>query len=120
MSTSVINENHATAARAPCQRVSRAAWPSRESRHPDSGVALRPAKFATRDQQEVAVVEIRRDDDIGDAGFVFHGKEDEALGCARALAGNDAASGAHEVSVLTDAQFCGGQDVAATQCGGII
>ena len=51
-------------------------------------------KFAARDQQAVAVVEIRCDDDISDAGFVFHGKEDEAFGCARALASNDAASGA--------------------------
>src|ERR1700733_13001947 len=72
-------------------------------------------KFATRDQQAVAVVKIRRDDDIGDASFVFQGKEDEAFGCARALASNDAASGAHEVSVLSGAQFFGGQDVAATQ-----
>src|SRR5579859_5653630 len=72
-------------------------------------------EFATRDQQAVLVVEVRPDDNIGDAGFVFHGKEDEALGCARALASNDTASGAHEVTILTGAQLFGGQDVAATQ-----
>ena len=34
------------------------------------------------------------EDDVGDAGFVFEGEKDEALGCAGALAGDDAAGDA--------------------------
>jgi hypothetical protein len=34
------------------------------------------------------------EDDVGDAGFVFEGEKYEALGCAGALAGDDAAGNA--------------------------
>jgi len=48
--------------------------------------ALDQQKRRLDDDQAIGGVEIGPDDDVGDAGFVFEGEEDEALGGARALA----------------------------------
>jgi len=58
----------------------------------------------------VSFVHLRCDDDVGDAGFVFHGEKDEALCCARALAGDDAAGGSDPFSIAAGAEFFGGED----------
>ena len=51
------------------------------------------------DEQAVAVIEVGVNDDVGDAGFVFKGKEDEAEGGAGALTGDDAAGGRNAAAV---------------------
>ncbi len=38
-----------------------------------------PEKPAARDDDAIALKDIRRNDDVGDAGFIFEGKKDEAL-----------------------------------------
>lgn len=50
-------------------------------------------EFFAGDEETVAVVEVGVDDDVGDAGFVFQGEEDEAESGAGALAGYDATGG---------------------------
>ena len=39
-------------------------------------------------QRTVPLVQLRIDDRVGDAGFIFDGKEDEAVGRAGSLSGN--------------------------------
>lgn len=51
------------------------------------------------------------DDDVGDAGFVFHGEKDEAFGGAGALAGDDAAGGSDPFAVAMGAEFFSGEDL---------
>ena len=46
------------------------------------------------DDHAVLREKLRRDDGVGDAGFVFKAEEDEAFGGAGALAGDDAAGDA--------------------------
>ena len=46
-------------------------------------------KAAARDDEAVRLKDIGRDDDVGDAGFIFEGEKDEAFGGARALTGDD-------------------------------
>jgi hypothetical protein len=56
-------------------------------------------EFGSGDEEALALLELGRDDDVGDAGFIFHGEEDEAHGGAGALAGDDASGGGDESSV---------------------
>ena len=51
-------------------------------------------KSVASNDKTVLLEYIGCEDDVGDAGFVFEGEKDEALGCAGALAGDDAAGGA--------------------------
>lgn len=37
---------------------------------------------AARNDDAIALKDVRGNDDIGDAGFIFEGKEDKSLGCA--------------------------------------
>ena len=47
------------------------------------------------------------EDDVGDAGFVFEGEKDEALGCAGALSGDDAAGNADRlIAAFLHEFFC--------------
>src|ERR1700722_4260022 len=66
-------------------------------------------KFAPCDHDTLPFIKIRSDDDIGNAGFIFHGEKDEALSCAGALSCNDTTGCAHIFSVLVIAQLRGGQ-----------
>ena len=43
-------------------------------------------ELAARHHKPVAFVEIRRDDDVGNAGLILHRNEDKALRCAWPLA----------------------------------
>ena len=45
------------------------------------------------------------EDDVGDAGFVFKGEKDEALGSARALAGNHTAGDADGLIAVSKSEF---------------
>ena len=56
-------------------------------------------KAAARDHQAIALVEIGRNDDVGDAGFIFHGDKDESLGRAGTLARDHAAGRAHKFAM---------------------
>src|ERR1700744_5020956 len=75
---------------------------------------------AAGDEQAVAVVQVGSNDDIGDAGFVFHGDEDEAFSGARALAGDDASGGADVFAIAAGFQLLGREDVAAAQFGATV
>ncbi len=52
---------------------------------------------------------------VGDARLVLHRNEDESFGCAWSLARNDAAGHADVLPVSAQAEFLGGQDIAAAQ-----
>jgi hypothetical protein len=49
--------------------------------------ALDKQKTAAGDDDAVAFEDVRREDDVGDAGFVFEREKDETLGRSWALAG---------------------------------
>jgi hypothetical protein len=51
-------------------------------------------KLGVRHKRPVSLVKFRIDDGIGDAGFVFDGKKDEAVSSARTLSRNHAARNA--------------------------
>ena len=59
--------------------------------------------------------QIRPDDDVGDAGFVFEREEDESFGGARALPGDDRAGDAHAPPVPAARQIDRAQDAAQRQ-----
>ena len=56
--------------------------------------AFNQKESIARDCDAVLLEGVGRKDDVGDAGFVFEGEKDEALGSARALAGNHTAGDA--------------------------
>jgi len=56
--------------------------------------AIDQEKSVASNDNAVLLEYIGCEDDVGDAGFVFEGEKDEALGCAGALAGDDAAGDA--------------------------
>ena len=62
--------------------------------------ALDQQKFTPSDQQTITVIEVRRNDYIGDTCFVFHRKKDKALSSARPLPSNHATSRMHEFPVF--------------------
>ena len=62
-------------------------------------------EFAARDNQTLPLIQVGRDDDIGNAGFIFHREEDETLCRAGPLPRNDAARCPHELPILLFAQF---------------
>jgi hypothetical protein len=51
-------------------------------------------KLGIRHKRPASLVKLRIDDGVGDAGFVFDGKKDEAVGSARTLSRNHAAGNA--------------------------
>ena len=55
--------------------------------------------------------ELRRDDGVGDAGFVFEADENEAFGGAWALAANDVAGDANDLAVLALRKIDGAPDI---------
>ncbi len=68
-------------------------------------------ELAAGDEEAFAVVEVGVDDDVADAGFVFHGEEDEAEGGAGALPGDDGSGGGDEAAVGLLEELLGGEDV---------
>ena len=62
-------------------------------------------KFAPCDHDTLSFIKIRSDDDVCNAGFVFHGEKDEALSCAGALSRYDTTGCAHISSILVMPQF---------------
>lgn len=56
---------------------------------------------AARDDDAVLLEDIRSEDDVGDAGLIFEGEEDEALGSAWPLTRNDAASQTHVLAAVS-------------------
>ena len=62
----------------------------------------------TRDDDAIALEEIGSDDDVGDAGFVFHGQEDEAFGSARALTRDNTSGDAYIRVALVGEELASG------------
>ena|SRR5215467_5887858 len=56
-------------------------------------------KFFVDQQQSVFLKHVGSNDDIGDAGLIFHAEENETLGRARALANDDTSSHAHRPAI---------------------
>lgn len=69
------------------------------------------------DDEAVVVEEVGADDDVGDAGFIFEGEEDEALGGAWTLTGDDGAGDADAASVADAAEVDGAEDAAEGEVG---
>ncbi len=72
-------------------------------------------KAAARDDDPVALEDIGRKDDVGDAGFIFEREEDEALGGAGALPGDDAAGDADRAIVAAAQQVVCRENAFAAQ-----
>src|SRR5579863_10659573 len=70
---------------------------------------------AAGDDDALALKKIGRDDDVGDAGFVFEREEYESLGSAGALAGNDAAGDAREAVVGAIGELLRGENTLGAQ-----
>src|ERR1700677_635451 len=60
---------------------------------------FRQDEFAAGHDQALPFVEIRCDDDVRDAGFVFHREKDETLCGSRPLPRNDASSGSYNLTI---------------------
>ena len=73
-------------------------------------LTLDQQKALARDGEAFALEEVRRKNDIGDAGFIFEREEDEAFGRAGTLAGNDATGRAHANRVGALREFRGRPD----------
>ena len=69
--------------------------------------AFNKKKFAACDHRPIPIIKIGRNDDIGDAGFVFHRNKNKPLGRAWSLPGDDATSHAHKFSIAAGSQFLG-------------
>ena len=67
--------------------------------------ALDQNKFAACDHHALPLIKIGSDDDIGDAGLIFHGEKNEALGRAWALPGDDTTGRAYIFAVFIIPQF---------------
>ena len=61
-------------------------------------------KSAARDDHPVTLKNIRRENHVGDASFIFKREEDEAFGCAGTLAGDDAPGDADRAIVAAAQQ----------------
>lgn len=62
------------------------------------------------DNNAIPLEDVGRDDDVGDAGLVFEGEEDEAFGGAGALSGDDSARGADELIGARRFELGSGED----------
>src|SRR5665213_4009237 len=78
-------------------------------------LAVNLEELSSRHQDALAFVELGMDDDVGDAGFVFHGQEDEAQGRAGTLTGYDRTGGTDSLAVRLLLQFACGEDADALQ-----
>jgi hypothetical protein len=71
---------------------------------------------AARDDDAILLKDVGREDDVGDAGFVFEREKDEALGGAWALAGDDAACGADKLIGACRFEFLRGENALLASC----
>ena len=67
--------------------------------------AIDQEKSVASNDNAVLLEYIGCEDDVGDAGFVFEGEKDEALGCAGALARDDAAGDADGLIATSTYEF---------------
>lgn len=77
-------------------------------------------EFFAIDDEAVFFVEIRADDDVGDAGFVLEAQKDKTLGGAGTLAGNHATGHDGERAVGNAAQIAGAAHTASFESGAAI
>src|ERR1700722_17043198 len=66
---------------------------------------FRQDELCACDYQSLSLIEIRGDDDIGNARLVFHGKEDESFGGTGTLPRNDKAGDPYKLTVAVSPQF---------------
>ena len=66
------------------------------------------------------LIKIWMDDDVGNAGFIFHGKEYKAEGCTGALTGDDATGSGDTTAVRLSEEFFGAEDACGTEVGAAI
>ena len=62
-------------------------------------LAFDDEKVFLRDEEALFFEELRRDDGVGDAGFVFEADEDKTFGGAGSLTANDVAGDANALAV---------------------
>ncbi len=72
-------------------------------------------KFAARDHEPVAFVQVRSDDHVGDAGFVFHRDEDKTMCCAGPLSGDNASGSSDESAMRMFLQLFSGEHPLSPQ-----
>ena len=77
--------------------------------------AVDQQELLVHDEHAILHEKLRGDDGVGDAGFVFKAKEDEAFGRAGALAGDHAAGNADASAIGKIAKFDGGANALALQ-----
>ena len=77
-------------------------------------------KLLVHDDQAILREELRRDDGVGNAGFVLDAEEDEALGGAGALARDDAAGNADGRAVGKIAEFDGGMNALPLEASAVV
>ena len=77
-------------------------------------------KPAARDDHAVALENVRRNDHIGNAGFVFEREENKALCCAWPLARDDASGNAHESIVAAVSEVVGRMNALSAQGGTMV
>src|ERR1700721_2941019 len=67
--------------------------------------SFRQDEFGAGDDQPLSLIEIRRDDDIGNARLLFHRKEDESFGGTGTLPCNDTSGDPYKLTVSVSPQF---------------
>src|SRR6185437_16988454 len=72
-------------------------------------------ELAPRHHQPVPLVQVWRDNYIGNAGLILHGNKDETTRSTGTLAGNDTSCSAHEAAVGYVLQLVGREDAVAPQ-----
>ena len=77
--------------------------------------AFEEKKLALNDRGAVAVENIRRDDDVGNAGFVFKAEEDETFRGAGTLSRDDAAGNANPRPLGMPAQIARAENTQRLQ-----
>ena len=70
--------------------------------------ALDQQKLLVHDEDVICVEKLRRDDGVGDAGFIFDAEKDESFGGAGALARDHSAGDANLGAIGKIAEFDGG------------
>lgn len=67
--------------------------------------------------QAIAIVNLRSDDQIGDAGFVLERDEDDSVSGARVLAAENQSGDFNPSAIIDLLQFFCGDDSASISCG---
>lgn len=83
-------------------------------------LALDEQELLVDDDHMVSREELRRDDGIGDAGFVLEAQKNKTLRGARALTGDHRSGNADMSPVRELGQLDGGANALALQCGAMV